>query len=233
MFKRKGRPPNALREARWVGNVAADSRRLTGDANLLNPSDRPSMGYSLEAAQITSHTLGAQSLVELSHSESPSLSPNSRRKHNHNLNMAEYLDPADRVDQTRDPWFSNGPARRSARYSPEEESDTRARERDDPVSLHALSAVEASSLVALFHERMNPLVAVLDPHCELYPSVLIQCIRWRTCGARLPSSSRRSLPPQQDSSASTCAQRSSPMPGRCSIAHCKLGPRTSGSSRAS
>lgn len=79
--------------------------------------------------------------------------------------MAEYLDPADRDEPVRDPWFSNGPARRAAQTTPTEDVES-VREMDDPISLRALSEVEANSLVQLFHERLNPLVAVLDAPCE-------------------------------------------------------------------
>lgn len=172
---------------------AANSRRLTTDSNFpcefehntthisRSPKDETHSGhrYGLSSSTppsvpLAAQNLGAQTLVDLSNSQpapsssSHGLSPSSaRRKHNHNLNMAEYLDPADRDEAIRDPWFSSGPSKRTAHYSAEEEdADVRVKDGDDPISLRALSEVEANSLVQLFHERLNPLVAVLDASCE-------------------------------------------------------------------
>jgi hypothetical protein len=73
------------------------------------------------------------------------------RASTHNLNMAEYLDPTDKDMQVcapKAPFFSNAPARRGRRMSIEQD-DRIVNESDDPVSLHALSEVEANSLVQL------------------------------------------------------------------------------------
>lgn len=76
--------------------------------------------------------------------------------------MAEHLDPgSDREVQAAAPFFNNAPTGR--KRSPAQDDD-RINEEHDPVSLRVLSEVEASSLVQLFHTRLNPLVAVLDEH---------------------------------------------------------------------
>lgn len=72
------------------------------------------------------------------------------RGSNHNLNMAEFLDPADKDMQVcapKAPFFSNAPPPRGR--VPSVEPDFVVNENDDPVSLHALSEVEANSLVQL------------------------------------------------------------------------------------
>lgn len=74
--------------------------------------------------------------------------------------MAEHLDPgSDREVVAAAPFFNNAPTGR--KRSPAADDD-KINEEHDPVSLRALSEVEATSLVSLFHQRLNPLVAVLD-----------------------------------------------------------------------
>ncbi|OCF38974.1 hypothetical protein I317_07229 [Kwoniella heveanensis CBS 569] len=81
---------------------------------------------------------------------------------NKDLDLSEYLDPADpalQVSGPNAPFFVNYPARTTRR---ERSGSPSAMNRDDPVSLMILSEIEAMSMVQLFHERLNPLVAVLD-----------------------------------------------------------------------
>jgi hypothetical protein len=37
-----------------------------------------------------------------------------------------------------------------------------------PVTLHYLSPLEAEQLVGLFHQHLNPMIALLDPDCRLH-----------------------------------------------------------------
>ncbi|RSH84056.1 hypothetical protein EHS25_005301 [Saitozyma podzolica] len=83
----------------------------------------------------------------------------------HSLNMAELLDPADRDVQAfapKAPFFSISNTGRRRVAGGRNRVGT-SNDRDDPVALMVLSEVEASSLVHLFHQKLNPLVAVLDP----------------------------------------------------------------------
>ncbi|WVR07895.1 hypothetical protein IAU60_004938 [Kwoniella sp. DSM 27419] len=82
-------------------------------------------------------------------------------KQHRDLDLSEYLDPADKALQvdTSDPFFVI-PARASRC---ERSGSPSAVNRDDPVNLMILSEIEALAMVQLFHDRLNPLVAVLDP----------------------------------------------------------------------
>lgn len=95
----------------------------------------------------------------------PAVAGEAPPRRNHHLSMAEHLDPGpDREVVAAAPFFNNaptGPAGRRGGRSPAADDD-KINEEHDPVSLRALSEVEATSLVQLFHTRLNPLVAVLD-----------------------------------------------------------------------
>lgn len=119
----------------------------------------------------------------------PSISPGGGNLHvapehvprrNKHLSMAEHLDPGRDAVEASGPFFNNAPSgpsglrgrghgrghsRGQGQRSPSPSGHERGTvaEGDDPVSLRALSEVEANSLVQLFHARLNPLVAVLDP----------------------------------------------------------------------
>jgi hypothetical protein len=114
----------------------------------VSPNSLPIPGGGVNGGVISAHTAS---------SHNTTVSPTSQtytthaRMSNHNLNMAEYLDPTDKDMQTcapKAPFFSNAPARRGRRSSMDQEHD-RVNDSDDPVSLRALSEVEANSLVQL------------------------------------------------------------------------------------
>lgn len=114
--------------------------------------------YQQQATQHVSPPLPnamAQSLVDLSRSQphsahsaatvSPTSGNYTSSSRNQNLNMAEFLDPSE-GSSAKAPFYSNAPARRGTYPEPDEEGVS---ESDDPVSLRALSEVEANSLVQL------------------------------------------------------------------------------------
>ncbi|KLT42907.1 hypothetical protein CC85DRAFT_71925 [Cutaneotrichosporon oleaginosum] len=181
VIKRKGRPPNSARrqlEAQNNANADAPSYMQTQamfPQAYQPPSSSPgkhdlypmSFPYAGISPPIPTAMAQAQSLVDLSRSgphsaSTTTVSPTSGNytssSRNQNLNMAEFLDPAE-GSSAKAPFYSSAPARRG--YAPEPD-DEGMNETDDPVSLHALSEVEANQLVQLFMERLNPLVAVLD-----------------------------------------------------------------------
>lgn len=98
----------------------------------------------------------AQSLVDLSQSQphsshsaatvSPTSGNYTSSSRNQNLNMAEFLDPSE-GSSAKAPFYSNAPARRGT-YTQETEEEGN-NDTDDPISLRALSEVEANSLVQL------------------------------------------------------------------------------------
>lgn len=161
VIKRKGRPPNSSRRLQETSVPPSNSQTQTqslfpqayqppsspGKPDLF-PMSFPYAGISppLQMAQ-------AQSLVDLSrsgpHSSSTTtLSPTSGNyasSRNQNLNMAEFLDPAE-GSSAKAPFYSSAPARRG--YAPDADEEGTS-ETDDPVSLRALSEVEANQLVQL------------------------------------------------------------------------------------
>ncbi|GMK58677.1 hypothetical protein CspeluHIS016_0601190 [Cutaneotrichosporon spelunceum] len=181
--KRKGRPPNS---ARRVEEAKPPSETRTQPQTQIQvmlpqayqaPSSSPGkadmlpMSFPYAGLSPPVPTAMAQSLVDLSRSGARIASasnttvsptsgnyPSSSRTQNQNLNMAEVLDPGE-GSSAQAPFYSSVPARRA--YAPDTD-DEGTNETDDPVSLHALSEVEAKQLVQLFMERLNPLVAVLD-----------------------------------------------------------------------
>ncbi|BEI99236.1 hypothetical protein CcaverHIS631_0402790 [Cutaneotrichosporon cavernicola] len=180
VIKRKGRPPNSARRLQETNDQEnqTQNQNQTQTQTLFPqayqaPSSSPGkpdlfpISFPYAGLSPPAPTAMAQSLVDLSRSGPHSTStttvsptsgnhPNSSR--NQNLNMAEFLDPAE-GSSAKAPFYSSAPARRG--YAPDAD-DEEMNETDDPVSLRALSEVEANQLVQLFMERLNPLVAVLD-----------------------------------------------------------------------
>nr|XP_019043747.1 hypothetical protein I302_08328 [Kwoniella bestiolae CBS 10118]OCF22677.1 hypothetical protein I302_08328 [Kwoniella bestiolae CBS 10118] len=143
-----------------------------------------SMGYSIPPPPIPQFSSTQNHAQQQQQQHNPSLSPDNRRFStgayppvqpsprsseaaeasgtNRNLDLSEYLDPADRPIQLQgpsSPFFLNYTSK-NTRLESEEVSQGEAR--DDPVNLMILSESEALALVQLFHDRLNHLVAVLD-----------------------------------------------------------------------
>ncbi|KLT40512.1 hypothetical protein CC85DRAFT_293166 [Cutaneotrichosporon oleaginosum] len=74
-----------------------------------------------------------------------------------NLDMAELLDPE--IPSASAPASAPGPVRARA---PSVDAETR-RMFEDPVDVGYVTLAEAHSLVKFFHDKLNPLIAILDP----------------------------------------------------------------------
>ncbi|KAL1407903.1 hypothetical protein Q8F55_007339 [Vanrija albida] len=130
------------------------------------PERRPAPVQSLVGSSSASSRGGLPSSVSPATTVSPAVagaSPSQSRSRARILRMSEYLDPNDR-EQAPSLWANapGRPPREMPRRGLEEEYQE-ASDRDDPVSLRALSEVEANYLVQQFHDRLNPLIALLDP----------------------------------------------------------------------